>query len=193
MRDKRYAILVDGSNNAKATKAAGYMMDYDRVREHFGKSGTVVDCSYFTALPPIEQYTDLRALTDWLQLHSWTVVTKEVKELLNDEGMWNLKGNMDIEICMRCVRVLDTVDHFVLFTGDGDFVALVEYLKEKGKQVTAVSHYSHRGNSVVSQELRKAVTFFLPLLAMKSDFESQKPPRTPEQREARKRRFEDRG
>ena len=47
-----------------------------------------------------------------------------------------IKGNMDIELTVDAMRMADVVDHIVLFTGDGDFRALVAALQLKGKRVS---------------------------------------------------------
>lgn len=49
------------------------------------------------------------------------------------------KANFDVEISTDALRLADTHDYFILFSGDGDFVPLVKRLRELGKGVTIVS------------------------------------------------------
>lgn len=49
------------------------------------------------------------------------------------------KGNWDIGMCMDCVRLSTKLDVVVLVTGDGDFIPLVEYLRNQGLKVELVS------------------------------------------------------
>ena len=57
----------------------------------------------------------------------------------------------------------DNFDTLVLISGDGDFVRLVEELKQKGKKVEVVSHSSH-----TSYKLRKIADRFIPLATIQN-------------------------
>lgn len=45
------------------------------------------------------------------------------------------KCNFDVEISVDSIRRMDTYDTLVLFSGDADFVSLINYLKKKAKKV----------------------------------------------------------
>ncbi|MEK7114367.1 MAG: NYN domain-containing protein, partial [Patescibacteria group bacterium] len=49
------------------------------------------------------------------------------------------KANFDVEITTDALRLAETHQHFILFSGDGDFVPLARRLRELGKKVTVVS------------------------------------------------------
>ena len=49
------------------------------------------------------------------------------------------KANFDIEIATDALDTQEEYDTFVLFSGDGDFVPLVEKLREKGKRVITIA------------------------------------------------------
>jgi uncharacterized LabA/DUF88 family protein len=190
MREKKYAIYIDGSNNNKATKAAGYRLDFDKVKAYYANLGTVVDAVYFTALPPKEEWSPIRPLVEHLQYHGWTVITKETKKLLSEDGIFWVKGDMDGDIMCRAFDMVGVITHLVLFTGDGDFVPLIELMKRKGIHVSAVSHFSHGSDCTVSNELRKSCEFW-PLSTMRQHFENTKPPKSKDDIEARRRKFLD--
>ena len=46
---------------------------------------------------------------------------------------------MDIELTVDALELADVVDHFVMFSGDGDFRTLVEALQRRGRKVSVVS------------------------------------------------------
>jgi uncharacterized LabA/DUF88 family protein len=48
------------------------------------------------------------------------------------------KCNFDVEIAIDAVRLIDTYDTLCLFSGDADFVALLRYLRGKGKKVILI-------------------------------------------------------
>jgi len=50
------------------------------------------------------------------------------------------KGDWDVGITVDAIRLGESsVDSLVLGTGDGDFVPLVEYLKNRGRQVEVIA------------------------------------------------------
>ncbi|MBI4068107.1 NYN domain-containing protein, partial [Candidatus Kaiserbacteria bacterium] len=89
------------------------------------------------------------------------------------------KANFDVEITADALQLANTNDHFVLFSGDGDFVPLVKRLRELGKSVTVVSDRKYlSGELLLSAD--KFVTFgllnkFVPNLLLGNT--TQNPPR----------------
>jgi len=49
------------------------------------------------------------------------------------------KADWDVGIVIDAVRTSPSVDVIVLVSGDGDFIALVEYLKNQGKRVEVIA------------------------------------------------------
>lgn len=49
------------------------------------------------------------------------------------------KADWDVGITVDAVRIAPTVDTIVLASGDGDFLQLVEYLKNQGKRVEIIA------------------------------------------------------
>lgn len=49
------------------------------------------------------------------------------------------KGDWDVGVAIDAVRLAPSLDVVVLLSGDGDFVPLVEYLKNQGKQVEVIA------------------------------------------------------
>jgi hypothetical protein len=60
------------------------------------------------------------------------------------------------------MRLADTLDHIVIFTGDGDFRALVAALQQKGKRVSVVSTLQTQP-PMVADELRRQSDQFIDL------------------------------
>jgi uncharacterized LabA/DUF88 family protein len=67
---------------------------------------------------------------------------------------------MDIELTVDALEMSPFFDHFVLFSGDGDFTALVAALQRRGKRVTVASTLS-TPTPMISDELRRQADFFL--------------------------------
>jgi len=68
------------------------------------------------------------------------------------------KGDWDVGIAMDCVRISAKLDVVVLVTGDGDYIPLVDYLKNSGVRVELLSY----GKST-SSRLIEEVDYFMDL------------------------------
>lgn len=49
------------------------------------------------------------------------------------------KADWDVGIVIDAIRITPSIDTLVLVSGDGDFVALVEYLKSRGKRIEVIA------------------------------------------------------
>jgi len=168
---KQIAIFVDGSNLAASARAAGFRIDFVKVLKYWQDQGKVIDASYFTALPSKEVPSPLRKLVDFLQYNGWVLVTKEVKDHLSSDGIFRVKGNMDVEIAVKAILLSDRITDLVLFSGDGDFTCLVEELQRKGIVVTVVSHFSRGDDCQISDDLRRQSNSFMDLKRHRDAFE----------------------
>ncbi|MFH1714368.1 MAG: NYN domain-containing protein [Candidatus Nealsonbacteria bacterium] len=68
------------------------------------------------------------------------------------------KADWDVGITVDAIRIAPSVDTIVLGSGDGDFLQLVEYLKNQGKRVEVIAF----GRSA-SAKLREEVDEFIDL------------------------------
>jgi uncharacterized LabA/DUF88 family protein len=68
------------------------------------------------------------------------------------------KADWDVGIVIDAIRIAPVVDSLVLVSGDGDFVPLVEYLKNQGKRVEVIAF----GRSA-SLKLKEAADEFMDL------------------------------
>jgi hypothetical protein len=91
------------------------------------------------------------------------MVTKPTKEFTDSFGRRKIKGNMDIELSVDAMRLAPSLDHIVLFTGDGDFRALVAALQLQGKRVSVVSTLQTQP-AMVADELRRQADQFIDLV-----------------------------
>ena len=127
---ERIALFIDGANLYATAKALGFDIDYKRLLALFRTKGQLVRALYYTALAEDQEYSSIRPLVDWLDYNGYTMVTKPTKEFTDSFGRRKIKGNMDIELTVDAMRLVEHLDHVVLFTGDGDFRALVAALQQ---------------------------------------------------------------
>jgi uncharacterized LabA/DUF88 family protein len=84
----------------------------------------------------------------------YNIVSKDLKKRSDGSS----KGNLDIEMAIDIITEKDRLDTVILVSGDGDFVALVEYLKSQNIQVEVYS-FSNIKN-ITSQELKNVASKF---------------------------------
>ena len=157
---ERLALFVDGANLYATAKALGFDIDYRRLLGHFKKQGQFVRALYYTALAEEQEYSSIRPLIDWLDYNGYSMVTKPTKEFTDAMGRRKVKGNMDIELTVDAMKLAPSIDHIVLFTGDGDFRALIAALQEQGKRVSVVSTLQSQP-PMIADELRRQADQFI--------------------------------
>ena len=165
---ERIALFIDGANLYATAKSLGFDIDYKRLLGFFRQKGHLVRALYYTALAEEQEYSSIRPLIDWLDYNGFTMVTKPTKEFTDATGRRKVKGNMDIELTVDAMRLADSLDHIVIFSGDGDFRSLVSALQQKGKRVSVVSTLQTQP-PMVADELRRQADQFVDL----ADLETQ--------------------
>src|SRR3954466_4630921 len=136
---EKIALFIDGANLYAAAKSLGFDIDYRRLLVEFQGKGYLLRAYYYTALAEDQEYSSIRPLVDWLDYNGYTMVTKPTKSFTDALGHRKIKGNMDIELTVDAMRLVEHLDHVVLFTGDGDFRALVGAMQMRGRRITVVS------------------------------------------------------
>jgi uncharacterized LabA/DUF88 family protein len=116
---ERVALFIDGANLYAASKSLGFDIDYKRLITYFRQKTQLVRALYYTALAEDQEYVSIRPLIDWLDYNGFSMVTKPTKEFTDASGRRKVKGNMDIELAVDAMRLADTLDHIVIFSGDG--------------------------------------------------------------------------
>jgi hypothetical protein len=88
---------------------------------------------------------------------------------------------MDIELAVDAMEIAGSIDHMVLFSGDGDFRSLVEAVQRKGVRVTVVSTVSTQP-PMVADELRRQADIFVDIVTLQGKIgrdPSERAPREP--------------
>lgn len=167
-------VFIDASNLWQAQKAKGRMFDYEKLKAYLKSkfSATELEIFYYTAYPgegTRDQGTEgkHRFYTYLKKGLGFTVRKKELKRIVihTDKGdVIQEKGNMDVEMTIDVIHHLKTYDVAVMFTGDSDFLALVSYVRNKGKKAYV---FSSKNN--ISQELRTGADGYFDVLKIEDD------------------------
>lgn len=161
-QDEKIALFIDGANLYATAKSLGFDIDYKRLLKHFEQKGHLIRALYYTALAEDQEYSSIRPLIDWLDYNGYTMITKPTKEFTDASGRRKIKGNMDIELAVDAMKLAPSLDHIVLFTGDGDFRALVAAMQGMGRRVSVVSTLQTQP-AMVADELRRQADQFIDL------------------------------
>ena len=158
----RLALFIDGANLYTATKALGFDVDYRKLLDEFRRRGVLVRAFYYTALVEDQDYSPIRPLIDWLDYNGYQLVTKPAREYTDQQGRKRWRGDMDVEIAVDMMEMAGSVDHLVLFSGDGDFRRAVEAVQRKGARVTVVSSVK-TSPAIAADDLRRQADTFVDL------------------------------
>lgn len=152
-------VFIDASNLWEAIKTKGRFIDFDKAIKYIRDKyeGKIIKAFYYTAYPA--EGTRAYSLDNKHKFFTFLkkglgfeVIKKELKRIsvMTDCGETiEEKGNMDVEITIDAMHHFAKYNVAVFFTGDSDFLALVNYLKNHGKKV-----YIFSSKNNVSQELR---------------------------------------
>ena len=165
-RTDKIALFIDGANLYATAKSLGFDIDYKRLLAFFRTKGRFIRALYYTALLDDQDYSPIRPLIDWLDYNGYSVVTKATKEFVDQTGRRKVKGNMDIEIAVDVMQLCTSLDHIILFSGDGDFRSLVEAAQSKGCRVTVISSMAIRP-PMIADELRRQADQFVDLKSLR--------------------------
>ena len=165
--EDRTALFIDGANLYSAARSLQFDIDYKKLLVEFRKRTRLIRACYYTALLEDQDFSPLRPLVDWLDYNGYALITKPAKEYTDPTGRRRVKGDMDVEIAVGMLELAPHIDHAFLFSGDGDFTALVAALQRKGVRVTVVST-TRSSPPMASDDLRRQADTFLELADLTS-------------------------
>ncbi|MCF7845459.1 MAG: NYN domain-containing protein [Candidatus Pacebacteria bacterium] len=128
-KGQRVAVFLDVQNLYHSAKHLyNARVDFNKViNKAVSKRNLVRALAYVIRTKTGEEKAFFEALT---KLGIETIV----KDLQEFHGGFK-KADWDVGLAIDAVKISPSVDAVVLVTGDGDFVPLVEYLKNNGKRV----------------------------------------------------------
>ena len=165
---EKIALFIDGANLYATSRALGFDIDYRKLLTYFQKRGYLLRANYYTAIIEDQEYSSIRPLIDWLDYNGYKVVTKPAKEFTDAIGRRKIKGNMDIELTIDALDLAEHADHFVIFSGDGDFKSLVAALQRRGRKVTVISTMT-TSPPMIADDLRRQADYFVDLSTLRAE------------------------
>ncbi len=168
-------VFIDASNLWQAQKAKGRMFDYEKLKKYLKERFFVSELKvfYYTAYPA--EGTRTFSLDNKHKFFTYLkkglrfiVRKKELKRIIIHDTVLGdsiqEKGNMDVEMTIDVIHTINQYDIALFFTGDSDFLALINYLRNKNKKV-----YIFSSKNNISQELRTGSDGYIDVLSIQED------------------------
>ena len=154
-RPKAY-VFIDASNIHYYLVKACWRIDWKKFRFYCEKRYDSPRFFYYEGVPSKSQYFDIHpshTLVKFMEAkknklnyfkllksQSFKVRHKPVGRVYeNTAGEFKHKCNFDVELTIDALDGIGNYDVFVLFSGDGDFLKLVKYLKGKKKKTVVIA------------------------------------------------------
>ena len=127
-------IQLDVQNLFFSAKDINKRIDFKKIKKNFEESEDEIYSikAYTVKTPEInsEKFENL------LKMLNYDLNSKKASVTYDKEGVRHFHNtDQDMAICIDCMESIDKFDKWVLMSGDGDFIDLIKYLKEKGKKV----------------------------------------------------------
>ncbi|HEY9345857.1 MAG TPA: NYN domain-containing protein [Inquilinus sp.] len=169
-KEERLALFIDGANLHGAARALAFDIDFRRLFNLFARKGRLVRAFYYTTVLENQEYSSLRPLIDWLDYHSYTTVSKPVREYADGRDRLRVRSTIHVDLAIDALAMADHADHIILMSGDGEFQRLVAAIQRKGVRVTIVSTLQ-TSPPMVSDELRRQADGFLEIADLVPEFQ----------------------
>lgn len=141
-------IFIDAANIFYTQRTLGWKISYGKLRQYFKEEcgenlGLMfVYTAYDSDRPQQKKFLDM------LEINRYIVRTKEVKRIRVAKGIYEWKGDFDVELSMDVIDNLQKFETAVLLSGDSDFAPVVKRMKDNNKRIIVMSAKHH-----ISREL----------------------------------------
>ena len=146
MTTGRVFVFVDAANIFYSQKTLGWRISYERLKTYFEKECRLGKIFVYTARddtrPSQEKFLSM------LTRAGYILRTKPVKQIRVGPGVYQWKGDFDVEVTMDILDHLAECDTVVLLSGDSDFAPVIKRVQMAGKRTIVMSVKGH-----VSREL----------------------------------------
>jgi len=132
----RLGIFIDTANVSDRSHKNPTVLDYTKLKAHILGNRRLVHARAYCAVYdnyglPIEKQKTVEPIWD----RGFDIVTKPVKVFADGSR----KADLDLTLTIDIVRRMGSMDVLTLVSGDGDYVPLVDYVRENGIRVEVYS------------------------------------------------------
>lgn len=156
----RTIVVVDFGNVEKWKESLGWRVgirELARLAKHFSTGNKSLRRFYYGAdYGPKENSKELSRWSKYIletaEMNGFETISKRVKYIhsSNNKSGFDKKCDLDVEMAIDLVEQRDFYDNILLFSGDGDLMRAVEYLKKSySKYCVVMSARGHIGREVL--------------------------------------------
>lgn len=172
IRRERTMVIVDFGNVEKWKHGLGWRVGIRELAmliKHFTYGQEFLRRFYYGAdYGQSEKSTELTSWSKYMlqtaDSNGFRVVDKRVKYIRSSDSVlgFEKKCDLDVEMTVDLIRERDNYDTIMLFSGDGDLMAALRYLKEEyGKKAIVMSARGHIGREVIDAKQEGVVEAIL--------------------------------
>ena len=156
----RLGIFIDTANVSDRSHKNPTVLDYTKLKAHILGNRRLVHARAYCAVYdnyglPVEKQKTVEPIWD----RGFDIVTKPVKVFADGSR----KADLDLTLTIDIVRRMGSMDVLTLVSGDGDYVPLVDYVRENGVRVEVYSFVES-----LAKELRIAAAEWHDLHSLKA-------------------------
>lgn len=159
-------IFIDAANIFYTQRTLGWRISYEKMMQYFKQEcGKYLGKLFvYTAFDP--DRPEQKKFLDMLEINGYILRTKEVKRIRVAKGVYEWKGDFDVELAMDVLDHLKEFKTAILLSGDSDFAPIVRRMKENNKKVVVMSAKGH-----ISRELIQLSDKYINLKKLRSKIE----------------------
>lgn len=146
----RVYVFIDAANIFYTQRTLGWRISYEKLKKYFedecgdGLNKIFVYTATDSERPQQKKFLDMLIANDFI------LRTKEVKRIRVTKGVYEWKGDFDVELTMDVLDNIDEFDAAVLLSGDSDFAPVVKRMKGNGKIVIVMSAKDHISRELIT-------------------------------------------
>lgn len=141
-------VFIDAANIFYTQRTLGWRISYEKLIDYFkNECGDNLGKMFvYTAVD--SDRPQQKKFLDMLEINDYIVRSKEVKRIRVAKGVYEWKGDFDVELTMDVMDNLREFETMILLSGDSDFAPITRRVKEHDKRVIVISAKHH-----ISKEL----------------------------------------
>lgn len=166
-------VFIDAANIFYTQRTLHWKISYEKLKQYFKEECERNLGRMFVYTATDSERPQQKKFLDMLEINEYIVRTKEIKRIRVAKGVYEWKGDFDVELTIDVMDNINEFDTAILLSGDSDFAPVVSRMKEHNKRVVIMSAKSH-----ISRELIQLSDKYINLKKLRDRVElKQKSPR----------------
>ena len=165
-------MFIDAANIFYTQRTLKWKISYAGLKRYFEEECKSALGKIFVYTATDSERPQQKKFLDMLEINGYIMRTKEVKRIRIAKGVYEWKGDFDVELAIDILDNILEFDTAVLLSGDSDFAPIIKRVKEKNKKIIVVSSKYH-----ISRELIQLADKYINLKKLRERIElKQNPP-----------------